>query len=71
MLVVGGEAPHVAFSVGEDTGMQNCQKDSTIKLDMNVFSCANIKGTECSEVQKEFQPFWLRASEVNGCLLNF
>lgn len=67
MLVAGREA----FSVGEDTGLQNCQKDSTIKLDMNVFSCANTKGTECSEVQKEFQPFCLRAPEVNGGLLNF
>lgn len=47
MPVVGAEAAHIPFSVGEDTETQNYQKDSTIKLNLNVyFSCAGIKGTE-------------------------
>lgn len=47
MPVVGEEAAHVPFSVGEDTEIQNYPKDSIIILNLNLyFSCVNIKGTE-------------------------
>lgn len=47
MPVVGEEAAHMPFSVGEGTEIKNYQKDSAIKLNLNVyFSSANIKGTE-------------------------
>lgn len=72
MPVVGEEAAHIPFSVGEDTEIQNYQKVSTIKLNLNVcFSCANIKGAEHPKVQKGVQPFRLRASELSGGLLYF